>query len=304
MADCRVYQSWGSPEKRGTSNVSTRDDDDDARASAFKKMRSLLRKGFVEAAPAAGIVFDQSANVLETMATEVNYEGKPEYDLQPVPGRPFVYAHRNVSLAEWLMISDDGCSAVRMGSSVYGSTLPEAEREAMASALLDGLAERRREILEDRTTPLRAFPLRAPVGRFTRLVVLSPTTENANVANHVLGRSLYRAFPAFECEVNGDESVTVAEARCEGHGALLGNHWDREPHPVFDLAYLKKAGDTPRFLVFPPEELEYRLGAAGLARMREPELHVRNYAREVRRIVRGGPPPDLAELRAFFGFAS
>ena len=138
--------------------------------------------------------------------------------------------------------------------------------------------------------------------------MLSPATENVTIsrnvkiASHVLGRSIYRAFPAFECEFTGHETVTEAEGRCSGHAALSSSDWQRKPHPVFDLAYVKKKGAKPKFLIYDPRELEARLGAAGLSRMKELEVHARNHAIVVRTFVAGQAASDLTELRDFFGY--
>jgi hypothetical protein len=304
---CRVYESWGSTERRGGANTSTRDDDEDARHFALAKVRSLLKQGYVEVASKPSLLaIDTSADVIDTMRTDVDYRGQTRYDFQPVEGRRGIYSQSNVSVAEWMMTSDDRRLGVLLRCLVYNNPLTPPKRAEMASAILDVLDSRRDEIFRDRVTPLRAFPLPAPIGRFTRLVVLSPTTVNAtisrnvNIASHVLAQSLYRAFPAYACEVMGNESVCVAEARCAGRGAIRTNDWTRRPHPVFDLAYLKQAGDQPKFLVFDPAELERRLGANTLAKLSVAEVQARNHAGEVRRF-RKGDTPDMAELRQFFG---
>jgi hypothetical protein len=208
-----------------------------------------------------------------------------------------------------MVTSDDRRLGVFVRAAVHGSRVPAQERESMASAILAVLSEKREEIFADRSTPLRSFPLTTPIGRFTHLVVLSPTTENVticrnvNISNPILGRSLYRAFPAFECETTGNETVSVAEARCSGRGAILSAHWDRGPHPVFDLAYLKLATETPKFLVYDPKELERRLSVQVLTRLAVAEVQARNHLGVVRRFLRGDEP-DLDELRAFFGYRS
>lgn len=308
VVDCRVVESWSSGGKNGGTSTSTRDDDASAQAFAHAKMRGLLKQGFVETSPSEGTVFDRTADVIATMRTDVDYKGETRHDFQPVPGRRHIYTYRNVSMDVWLMTTEDRRLAVLVRNKVHGSTLAEDERQSRTLRLLDALEDRRAEIFGDLTTPLRSFPLRNPIGRFTRLVVLSPTTENAtisrdvSIANPVLGRSIFRAFPAFECETTGSETVSIAEARCSGRGAIPSSTWERAPHPVFDLALLKTAAESPQFLVCDPEELEARLGVRALARMRHVEARARNYAGEVRRILRGSPPPDLAELRAFLAY--
>lgn len=304
VVDCRLYESWRSGGKRGGANKSTRDSDQEAIDFAAKKVKKLLAEGYVEGARDPGLVFDTEADVLATFRTDVDYKGDTRYPFAPILGRPFFHAFENGVVREWLMASDDG----RRGVTLRTLTKEPGDKFAMLDVLLDALAERREEIFADRVTALRSFPLPTPVGRLTRLVVLSPSTanvticRNVNIANHILGRSVYRAFPAYECEITGHETVTEAEARCQGHAPLPSSRWFRDPHPVFDLAYLKKAGAKPKFLIYDPKELDRRFGPDGFARMKEPEVLARNHAGVVRRFVRGAPAPDLEELRAFFGY--
>jgi hypothetical protein len=155
------------------------------------------------------------------------------------------------------------------------------------------------EILADATTPVRKFPLATPVGRFSHLCVLSPA-----VVNHppsVISRSMFRAFPAFDCEMRDVDTVTIAEGRTSGHGQLLSNWWNRKPHPVVDLAYLKTPSDEPKFLVYPPREMESRLGGT-LEKLKVAEVRARNWRGDLRSFHKDQTPPDPAELRRFFGF--
>jgi len=300
VIDCRVRESWGGTGKRGGGNTSTRDDDADAVAFATAKVKKLLKEGYVEGAPEPGLAIDREADVLATFRTDVDGEGDTRYPFAPIVGRPHFHAFTNISVAEWIMLSEDGRRGVVL------RTFAKNAASAMVEPLLDALAARRTEIFADEATPLRAFPVE--LGRFTRLVVLSPTAENVSISrnvsfeNPVLSRSVFGAFPAFDSEITGTESVGMAEARTNGRASINTSRWDRDPHPVLDLAYLKKPTEKPKFLAHDPTELERRLGAKAIAGMREVEIQARNYAGEVRRFVRGEPPPDLAELRAFFGY--
>ncbi len=309
VANCRVYESWTSPgKKRGQGSTSTRDSDADAQAFAAEKVRSLSKKGFVEKGSKAGRVFDTNADVVEAFRTDRNHQGELRYDFRPISGPSGVFAAENVSVAEWLVTSEDRRLGVLLRCAVYGSKMPAEQRTAMAAALQKELVARRTAIFADRKIPARKLPLSSPIGRFTHLAVLSPTTEDmwisrdVNIVNHVIGRSIYGAFPIFESEFSGAETVAEAEARTKGRGTIPTAQWDRAPHPVFDLAYQKKSTDTPKFLVFDPKELDRRLGGSALVKMDAVEVRARNFAGEVRRFLRKQAPPDLDELRRFFGY--
>ena len=126
------------------------------------------------------------------------------------------------------------------------------------------------------------------------------SSRAVNIENPIIARSIFRVFPAFDCEMSGDETPGLADARTTGHGAIPTGDWHRKPHPVVDLAHPKACG-APKFLVYEPKHLERHLDAAALAKMKEPEVLARNYAGEVRRFAKG-ESPDVASLRAFFGF--
>lgn len=309
VADCRVYQGWTVPgKKRGQSSAWTHDDDDAALAIATAKVHELLKKGFVETEGAEGHVFDRDADVVAAFHSDVDYAGERREDFQPVPGKPNVYATPGPpGIHTWLVTRDDRKRAILVRCVSYGSKLGDAERVAMADAVLERLVALREEIFADEKSPLRKIPLQKPIGRFTHLAILSPAAEDLTIsrdvsfANHVIGRSVFRAFPIFDCEATGTETVTLAEGRTSGHASLPSSRWDRDPHPVVDLAYLDDPEDPPKFLVFDPKTMEARLGKE-LARMKSAVVLARNYAGEVRRFTRGQAAPDVAELRRFFGY--
>ncbi len=303
VIDCRVYESWVNAGHGGGANVSTRDDDDDASDFARKKAASLTKKGYVEGPERSGRVADRSANVVEILRSDLDHAGRPRSDLQPLAGHEHTYACSNVSVGEWVITNDEGTRAILLRCVIHGSTLTPQARDALAQQVLAVLAEQRDAIFADERTPVRAFAL-GPLGApFARLIVLSPTVENHVVQGRfTVSRSVFRAFPAFDCEMREVDSVAVAEARVVGHGALRTSRWDRAPHPVLDLAYVEDASATPTFLVHPPDRLEALL-VRGLATMKTAEVHARNHHGEVRRFVRGQAPPALDELRVFFGFA-
>jgi len=121
-------------------------------------------------------------------------------------------------------------------------------------------------------------------------------------ANPAYARSVFKAFPSFDCETIGNESVSVAEARTKGRAPIPTNTWDRRPHPVFDLAVRKKPKGEPDFLVFDPATFE-REGMRAFPLDGAIEVLARNHANEIRAFRPGGPDPDVVELRAWFGFA-
>ena len=300
VIDCRIHETWTTPGQRGASNVSTRDTEEDAQAGAGEKVRGLLKKGYVESEPRTGRrVADPTTDVIDVIRSELNFKGEPRHDLQAMPDRPNVYATINVSVAEWVITSDDRRLGILLRCELFHSKLPAAEREAMAPVLLDLLVDKRGEILADTKTAVRKFPLAAPVGRFSHLVVLSPAVVNHPPA--ALSRSVFRAFPAFDCEMRDVDTVTIAEGRTSGHGQLLSNWWNRKPHPVVDLAYLKAPTDEPKFLVYPPREMERRLGGT-LEKLTVAEVRARNWRGDLRSFHKNQTPPDPAELRRFFGF--
>lgn len=304
VLDCRVYESWVNAGQGGGANVSTRADDEDAAAFARKKAASLVKKGFVEGPDRAGRVADRSANVVEVLRSDLDYAGRPRSDFQPLEGHEHTWAWSNVSVGEWLVTDGSGTRAILLRCGIHGSTLTPQARDALSQHVLAVLGEERDAIFADERTPVRAFAL-GPLGApFSRLIVLSPTVENHVVQGRfTVSRSVFRAFPAFECEMRDVDSVAMAEARTAGHGTLRTTRWDRPPHPVLDLAYVEDARETPTFLVHPPDRLEALL-VRGLATMKTAEVLARNHRGEVRRFVRGQTPPALDELRAFFGFAS
>jgi hypothetical protein len=306
VIDCRVYENWtkAAAARTGASggNVSTRDSDEDAQSFAGNKVRTLLKKGYVEDAPRTGRLADPNADVVEVLRRNVDYKGDPRDDFKPLPDRANVFRTANISVHEWLVTSDDRRRGILLMCKVWESTQPETERETMALALVDLLVAKRDEILADARTPVRKLPLLAPIGRFTHLVVLSPVVENHVVEEKfTISRSLFRAFPAYDCEMGDADTVTLAEARTSGRGALPQNTWDRKPHPVVDIAYLKKATETPAFLVYDPKEMERRLGGT-LTNLKVAEVRARNWRGEVRSFHKGQTPPDRDELRGFFGF--
>ena len=301
VIDCRVYESWVNAGHGGGSNVSTRDDDDDAATFAWKKARALIKKGFVEGLGKTGRIVDRGANVVDVLRSDLDYQGRPIDDFQPLPGRAHTFHAKHVSVETWLVTNDEATCAIHTRCSVYKSALASEMRAAIASGVLDLLTTQRHAIFADETTPVRTFALGPDAAPFTQVVVLSPTVENYLVKGRfTVSRSVFRAFPAFECEFCEDDSVTVAEARCRSN--LPYTKWDRAPHPVVDLAYLKETNDPPKFLVYPPTEVEERL-ISGLATLPATEVQARNHRGEVRRFLRGQRPPELRELRAFFGFA-
>lgn len=306
---CRVYESWTIASGKGHANRSTRDDAASAHAFALEKLRALEKKGYVEGESLRRTRYDRDVDVIETFHTDLDHAGKRRHDFAPRPASPHLYAHENASVAEWLITRDDRKRGVRFRAVVYESPLSDAERVAIADRVSAVLLERRAEIFADESTPLRKLALDSPIAGFTHLVVLSPEVANVsisrevNVENPILARSIYAAFPAHDCEVVGDETVAVAEARTTGRGAIPSARWDRAPHPVVDLAYPKKEGERPRFLVYDPREVEERFSHAALAKLPGPALHARNHAGEVRVYAKSAPAPSLAEVRAFFGFA-
>ena len=293
VAGCRVLESWS--DKRGGSNVSTRPSDDEAHAFAHEKAKKLVREGYVEGPRTKSAEPDLSVDVVEMLRAERDALDEIIYDFQPVPKRQNVFAMANVSVAEWLLTSDDRTQAIRLTAVVWGSPLDAAERARIADAILDALEPHRRAVLDDRTTPLRVLPLKKPIGRFEQLVVLSPAAANE-------GEAFHRVFPAFRCEVMGNETVALADARCSGRGCIPYANWARAPHPVVDLAHLKKPTDEPKFLVYDPGELDRHLSPKALGAMKGAAILARNHAGEVRRFERGAAPPDAKELRRFFGF--
>lgn len=298
VLDFRVREHWTLPGKRGGSNLSTREDAADAEAHAAAKAKELTKKGFVEEASRPGIEIDPTVDVIDALHSDLDYAGKRREDFQPTD-TAHSWTTENVVLRQWLVTSDDRRLAILLRSR---SGSPREMGEAIAREML----RLRDAILEDRETPARKFPLSAPIGRFTHLVVLSPAVTNrtisrdVNIQSFVLARSIFDVFPAFDCEMSGDETPGMADARTTGHGSIPLIDWNRAPHPVFDLAYPKSRGE-PKYLVYAPKELERRLGAAALAKMKEPVVLARNYRGEVRRFAKGDTP-DMASLRAFFGF--
>ena len=137
---------------------------------------------------------------------------------------------------------------------------------------------------------------------FAGTKTMSPAGENyGSPARYTICRSVFGAFPAFDCEMRDVDTVTIAEGRTSGHGALLCNTWDRKPHPVVDLAYLKAPTDEPKFLIYPPKDMERLLGGT-LAKLRFAEVRARNHRGDLRSFHKDQTPPDLADLRRFFGF--
>jgi hypothetical protein len=228
------------------------------------------------------------------------HDGTPVDPFVAVPGTPHLFAFEKVGFAAWLVTSDDRKRGVSWRTSIFRSKMPAEQRQLVARAVLALVLEKREEILADEVTPVRVFPLDA--AHFTTLFVLSPEVEDSNVAGGLLRRSLWYVFPGFASEMSGTESVKLADARCAGHAHIPMAKWDRKPHPVLDLAHLKKPGEKPTFLVYPPDRLEYMLGEKALSKLSKVEVQARNYKGEVRRFVKGDTP-DLSELRAFFGFS-
>ncbi|MBK6696022.1 MAG: hypothetical protein IPG50_28005 [Myxococcales bacterium] len=308
---CRVYESWtlAAAKGKGQRNVATRNDEESAQGFASDKVTALLRKGFVEGKPLEGRRYDTDADVIEVFHNDLDYDGERRSDFQPVAGRAHVHAHSNVSVAEWLVTSDDRRLGILLRCAVWQSKVSPDARAKMADAILDFVTTDRAAIFADRATPLRKRPLRKPIGPFSHLVVLSPQVANVtvsrdvNVENVAIARSVYEVFPAYACEVVGDETLTVAEARTTGRGCIPSAHWDRAPHPVVDLAYLNKPDDSPTFLVFDPDEVEKRFAPTAFKKIKEAAVLARNHAGQVKKLSRTDSPPSLADLRAFFGFA-
>lgn len=306
---CRVYEQWTLAKGKGQASTSIRDTAVEAHAFALAKARELTQKGFVEGTPREGHRYDRDAELIAVFHSDVDFAGERRHDFQPVAGRSHVHTTQNVSVAQWLVTSDDRRRGILLRALVWQSAMKEGERHAVAEALTAELVRRRAELLADETTPLRKLVLPSPVGRFTHLVVVSPEVASVTVSrdvsyeNPAIARSVFVAFPAFDCEATGSETVSVALARIEGRGAIRTNAWDRAPHPVMDLAIVKKAGDAPRFLVHPPSEIQKLFSAAALQKLAGAELHARNHAGEVRVLARGEAPPAIADLRRFFGFA-
>lgn len=300
---CRLYEAWGTAGPKKFASVSTRNDEADAVRGANAKTKKWLAEGFVERPPEPGIRFDRDADVVATFRTARTYDGKTLFDYGPVPGREGVFVERNVAASAWLVVSADGKRAIELRSVLPKAPAPG--RDEMIDALLDSIVARRDEILGDERTPTRKWRLERAIGRFTHLAILSPAAHDHGYFR-ALGRSLWSAFPCFDCEITGEETVTVAEARCSGHGALPSARWDRAPHPVLDLRTRKRLDrdeDTP-FLVYEPRRIAQLLGTAALAKTKGVAIEVRNHAREVRQLARGTVMDDAAwaELTAWLGF--
>lgn len=303
VIDCRVFESWTNKDHGGGSNQSTRDSDGDAQAFAWAKVKGLLKKGFVEGPVKTGRrMHDPNVDVVEVLLRNLTHSGTPVDDFQPLAGRPNVYLATSPFGPTWLFTSDDRRLGIMLRCVRDERSVSDTEHAAMADALVELLVTTRDAIFADATTPLRKIPLVSPIGRFSHLIVLSPVTTNLLVKwQHTISRSVYSVFPAFDCEFTGDESVTVAEGRTQGHASLSSSKWGRAPHPVLDLAYPEKASDTPKFLVYDPKEMEKRLGGS-LAKLKGEEVLARNYAGVVRRFQKNQTPPDVEELRRHFGF--
>lgn len=305
---CRVYESWSLASGKGRSNQSTRDDELSAHAFALAKVGELLKKGYREAKSKSQPRYDREADVIEAYHSDLDVNGDRVCDFQPVRGRKNVYSHANISVAEWLITSDDQKRGIRFRAVLWESEMTAAARGKLADRIIDELDARRADIFADEKTPLRKFAFGKRAGQFSHLVVLSPESANETIgrdvsfANPIISRSIFVAFPAFDCEVTGTESVTMAEARTQGRASLPMNTWDREPHPVVDLAYVKKVGELPKFLVYDPNRVDELFSKKALAKSECVELHARNHAGVTRVWTKGSAAPDLVELRAFFGF--
>lgn len=212
VVDCRVYESWVNARGGGGSQPCTRPSDAEAQAHAWKKAQALLKKGFVESDSRPGRVWAHDADVVDTIRSDLNYAGVPREDLRPTQ-RPNLFEERSISSWHWLLTSDDRKRGISLRSVVWQSKLPEAEREAMASVLLSVLEARRGEILADTSTPVRKLALETQVGRFTHLAVSSPTTTNHLVnGRFTISRSVFQAFPIFDCELCSTDSGKLS--RC------------------------------------------------------------------------------------------
>ena len=97
-------------------------------------------------------------------------------------------------------------------------------------------------------------------------------------------------FEVVDCRIH--ESWWDAKGKGQG----------RRPHPVFDLAVRKKPKAEPDFLVFDPATFD-RNGTGAFPMKGAIEVLARNHANEIRSFRPDGPEPDIAELRAWFGFA-
>jgi predicted DNA-binding WGR domain protein len=306
VVDCRVLESWTVPGKKGGSSRSTRESDADAHGFALAKVRELEKKGYVEGPSGPGVVIDRACDIVETHA---RVERRKANAWAPVGGRPNTYVSRNVSVEAWLVTNEPRTLGVVVRCALFSvmppKAPPEDERAAMADAILDVLHARRDEILSGYDIPLRKLRLERPIGRFDHLVVLSPVVhdeilvDESNKGDPVLSRSLFLAFPAFDCEVMGTEHVALAEARTDGPHSIPSSSWSRDPHPVFDVAHPKGASETPRFKVCNPAKPGEWLDARALGKLTTPSVLVRNFRGEVREYARGSEPPAPSELRAW-----
>lgn len=290
----RLHEAWGKGAK-GHGATSMRDDADEALKGAEAKVRKWRAEGFVEVASEPGIRFDADADVIETMRSARSYVGEMLFDLRPFEGRTHVFETAHLGGCSWLVCSPGHTRAIEVRTST---------RE-IAAPFLDLLEKERERIFEDASTPVHKWRLAAPIGRLTHGAMLSP-----EVVNHAyfpqLGRSIWAAFPCFDCELVGDESATVADARTRGHGAIPRGSWTRAPHPVLDVRVVKRIDKDEKaaFLVHEPRTFDKLVSTAALAKLRAPAIELRNYAREVRRFAKGEVIDDQkrAELRAWLGF--
>ena len=305
VADCRVYTSWGSSSQPGKRHTATKLDDADAVAHARTKLRKAKRDRFVDVGSCDGPSYDRAANVVEVMRSSESPMCGSRFDYQPVGGHPNVYQFHAVNMVdEWLVCSDDLTRAVLTRVSLRTTQLEASDRNALSQALLDQLVSRRDDILADESTPLRKLTLGSTIGPFTHLVVISPTSYDFGFYPE-LGRSIWFAFPSYNCETTGAESVAEAECRTRGRGSIPHGKWDREPHPVFDLRVVKRLDREARgrFLLNDPAQLERQLSSRALSRLKGEALDVKNFAGQTRRLLRGSEPDaaELADIRAFLG---
>lgn len=287
----RCFISWGRVDTgRGRATTSVLLDADEARRHAEKKVRELLRKGYVEVAAPQIPAGDPDALVVETIAdagTKPEH-GLPRPEYRPVDGFTDVVCHARlfakspgVGFYHYLVLRDSGRSALAFNVRETSHD-PEAVR-----AFLELVVTVRDLPFDGRSHHKLALP--RPAGAFSHALLCSPALGQAAAAHRAIADRVASAFPIYDCEIGDADPEVLVDARISGRGALNYADWARAPQPVVDLRFDVRARRRDRDLAF---KVYQRTHLDGLLRSlvdadADSWLEIRSFRGDVRRLTPG-----------------
>lgn len=276
----RYLVAWSSDAaKTATGLTVTRESGTDCRREVERKIHQKLRAGFIEVAPPSHA--RKPARPGRGKPVLAAFSKRSDRPVRKLPGLDHSYdLSEGLGFFEYLLVGPDESLGLWF-------VVKEKSHDPKLVKRFLAFLEKHRERVFSVDVVWKAKLPRA-IGPFSHAVVLSPEVAQLHQPG-VATRQLFWAFPVYDCEICGDESVAIADARVNGRGCIPHSTWDRKPHLVLDFR-LQKAGQKQqaKFLVYDPAKTKL---SDVLSLLKKQPLNsfveLRNYRGQVARVTRG-----------------